>query len=64
LPHDTGRFQAVADDVAYSDRDAVAGQFDQVVSVAAHVQGADGGLVADGCSVVPDWHWGRQHRRL
>lgn len=38
--------QAVADDVAHRDREAAAGQFGQVVPVAAHVQGPDRGLVA------------------
>ena len=60
----TGRGQAVADDVADGDRDAVARQLGQVVPVAAHVEGADGGAVAHGCPVMGQRHGLGQHRGL
>ncbi len=54
LPHDTHGLQAVAADVADSDRDAVPWQVDEVLPVIARVQSADGGPVADGYPVIPD----------
>ena len=64
LPHDAGRGQAVADNVANSHRDAVAGQVNQVVPVAAHVQRAGSRPVAHGRPVPPDRARSGQHRLL
>jgi hypothetical protein len=54
LAHDAGGLEPVADDIADGDRDTVAGQIDQVVPVAAHVQRVGGRPVAHGRPVVPD----------
>ncbi len=57
--------QAVADDVADGDADAVAAdQVDDVVPVAADVQGADGRPVADGDLVAGALAAGGEHRVL
>ncbi len=62
--HDAGGVEAVAHDVADGDADAVAGQVDEVVPVAADVERSHGGLVAHGGPVVAEGAGGGQHRVL
>jgi hypothetical protein len=61
LSHDAGRVQAVAYNVADGDRDAAAGQVDQVVPVASHVQCFGSGPVTYGRRVATDRAGSGQH---
>lgn len=64
MSHDAGRVQAVADDVADGHGDAIAGQVDQVVPVACHIQRFGGGPVANGRRVPADRARSGQHGLL